>query len=54
MADRDYINKFTTAEIKVNMTNHNKIDKELDIDGLSSKFCKKIEEELASSAEGVH
>ncbi len=54
MAEKDYVNKFTTAEIKVNMTNHNKIDKDMDIDGLSVKFCKKIEEELTSSAEGVH
>lgn len=54
MAEKDYVNKFTTAEIKVNMTNHNKIDKDIDIDGLSVKFCKKIEEDLASSAEGVH
>ncbi len=54
MAEKDYVNKFTTAEIKVNMTNHNKIDKDIDIDGLSVKFCKKIEEDLASSAEGVY
>ncbi len=54
MAERDYVNKFTTAEIKVNMTNHNKINKDMDLDGLSAKLCKKIEEDLYASAEGVY
>lgn len=54
MAERDYINKFTTAEIKVNMTNHNKINKDMDLDGLSAKLCRRIEEDLYASAEGVY
>jgi len=55
IAERQAINQFTTAEIKVDMTGMtNKIDSEMDIDGIINIFTKTIESALISSAEGVH
>ncbi len=54
IAGRDYVNKFTTAEIKVNMTNHNTVNNEMDLDGISKKLREDFEGELYVMAEGVH
>lgn len=55
IAERQAINKFTTAEIKVDMTGmSNTISSNMDIDGFISEFSEKIEEALVSTAEGVH
>lgn len=54
IADREYINKFTTAEIKVEMTNHNSINSEMDMDGVVEHLRTKIEEEMNAAAEGEH
>lgn len=54
IAERDAINRFTTAEIKVDMTGMtNSINSSADIDGILSKFTDGLEEALLTAAEGV-
>ena len=54
IADREYVNKFTTAEIKVSMINQNKINSNMDLDGVAEHLRSKIEEEMNVAAEGEH
>lgn len=54
LAERDAINRFTTAEIKVNMNNNNNISETADIDGIISALSDKLYEELDVVAAGVH
>lgn len=54
IAERDVINRFTTAEIKVEMNNSNTISGELDIDGIVDSLGQKLEERLEVVAEGVY
>ena len=54
IAERDVINRFTTAEIKVEMTNHNTIEDNRDLDGMFDYMGEKLEETLLYTAEGVH
>lgn len=54
IAERQEINKYTTAEIKVEMVNHNNISNEMDLDGVVNLLEAKVTEALATSAEGVH
>lgn len=53
VAERDIINRFTTAEIKVDMTNHNTITNDTDIDGIANKLNEILIETMNSVAEGV-
>lgn len=53
LAEQEVINRFTTAEVKVEMTNHNNINSNMDLDGVISYFGSALEETLASVAEGV-
>ncbi|MGN7402732.1 tape measure protein [Cytobacillus praedii] len=53
IAERDVINRFTTAEVKVDLTNHNNVNSELDLDGIIDRFGEKLVETLDSVAEGV-
>ena len=53
IAERDVINRFTTAEVKVDMTNHNNINNDMDLDGIIDHFGEKLEETLVSVADGV-
>lgn len=48
------INRHTSTQIKVKMTNHNSIRGDQDIDGIVNKLGQRIQETLESSAEGVH
>ena len=43
-----------TAEIKVEMVNHNNISNEMDLDGVVNLLEAKLTEALVTSAEGVH
>lgn len=54
IAERDVINRFTTAEIKIEMTNNNTINDSRDLDGLSDSLGEELAQEIASEMEGVH
>lgn len=54
IAEREVVNRFTTAEIKVDMTNNNNINKSMDIDGVIDHFVNGLNEALARTAEGVY
>lgn len=54
IAEREAINRFTTAEIKVEQHNENHIASELDVDGIMAAWTESFAEQLAVSAEGVH
>jgi tape measure domain-containing protein len=54
IAEQEAINRFTTAEIKVDMTNHNNISKDLDLDGVVAHLEQKVYETMNIAAEGVH
>ncbi|MGN7478946.1 tape measure protein [Solibacillus silvestris] len=52
LAEREAINRYTTAEIKVDMKNENHIHHDTDIDGIVDRFGEKVEEVVAVLAEG--
>lgn len=54
IAEREIINRFTTAEIKIEQTNNNNISSDMDIDGIMDKWNSDFEEILVTAAEGVH
>lgn len=54
LAETDYINRFTTASITVNQTNNNKINSSMDLDGVTEHLRATMEEQMISSAKGVH
>lgn len=54
IAERDAINRFTTAEIKLDFTNTNKIENDTDLDGIVDRIRDTIHEAVISSAEEVH
>ena len=54
IAEREAINRFTTAEIKVEQNNTNYIDKETDLDGIMDAWANDFAEKLEVSEEGVH
>ncbi len=54
IAEQEVVNKFTTAEIKVDMTNHNNINSNLDLDGIVSYMEQKVYETMSVAAEGVY
>lgn len=54
IAEREAINRYTTAEITVEQHNENHISKDTDLDGVMEAFCFDFAEKLDVSAEGVH
>lgn len=55
IAERDAINRFTTAEVKIDMTGMtNRIDGGADLDGVLTTLTDGFAEALVTAAEGVH
>ena len=56
LAERDAINRFTTAEVNVEFTGgiHNNVSSDMDLDGIADYIGDRLEETLAEVAEGVH
>lgn len=54
IAERDTINRFTTAEIKVEMTNNNNVSSDMDLDGIVDYLTNGVNEAMEKAAEGVH
>lgn len=53
IAEKDAVNRFTTAEIKIDMTNHNTINSDNDIDGVISTLENKLYQSMIVAKEGV-
>ena len=55
IAEREVINRFTTAEVKLDFTGMtNQISNDMDLDGVISGFVGKFKESLQSAAQGVY
>jgi hypothetical protein len=54
IAERDVVNRFTTAEIKVDMTNNNNIGNNMDLDGVVNYLVVGVNEAMEKAAEGVY
>lgn len=55
VAEREVINRFTTAELHVDMTGMtNRIEGDMDVDGIINRFVTGVTEALNVAAEGVH
>jgi tape measure domain-containing protein len=54
IADMEWRNEFTTAEIKVDMTNHNTVNGERDLDGIVEYLSDTLRAEMTQVAYGVH
>lgn len=54
IAERKAINRFTTAEIRIEQHNENHIGSGMDVDGIMDKWCGTFAEQLNVQAEGVH
>lgn len=54
LAEQEVINRFTTAEIKIDMTNNNNINSETDLDGIINTLSEGLYETMTIAAEEVH
>lgn len=54
IAEREAINRFTTAEVKVDFTSNANINSNMDIDGVINTFADRLQEALIISSEGVY
>lgn len=55
IAEQEAINRFTTAEVKIDMTGmNNRIDSNMDLDGVISYLTEGFVDALSTAAEGVH
>ena len=54
IAEREAINRYTTAQITVEQHNENHIDRDTDLDGIMEAWTADFAEKLDVSAEGVH
>ena len=54
IAEQEAINRFTTAEIKIEQTNHNNVTGEMDLDGVVIGLTDAVNEAISIITEGVH
>lgn len=54
LAEQEVINRYTTAEIKIDMTNNNNITKDVDSDSFLKKISDGLRNHMEIAAEGVH
>ena len=54
IAEREAINRFTTAEIRVEQQNTNYISQDADLDGIMDAWANDFATKLDVSEEGVH
>ena len=54
IAEREAINRYTTAEIKIEQQNTNYISKDTDLDGILNAWANDFAEKMDVSEEGVH
>lgn len=54
IAEKEYVNKFTTAEVKIDMTNYNDISEQVDTEDFMDRLGERIAEHVHTAAEGVH
>ena len=54
IAEQEAINRFTTAEITIEQTNHNTVNSGMDLDGIVSGLDDALGEAIEIMTEGVH
>ena len=54
IAEQEAINRFTTAEITIEQTNHNNVSGKMDLDGVVNGLTDAVNEAVDIIAEGVH
>ena len=54
LAEQDVINRFTTAEIRVDMVNNNNVSSQMDLDGIVDYVATGVYNAMVQAAEGVH
>ena len=54
IAEMEWKKEFTTAQIKIDMTNNNNINGESDLDGIVTKLSEKLYEEMSIVANGTY
>ncbi len=53
IAEREAINRFTTAEIHIQQNNENHISSDMDVDGIMNEWARRFTEDIDISREGV-
>ena len=54
VAERDIVNRFTTASIKVEMTNNNNVNSKMDLDGIVDGLTTAVGDAMYKMSEKVH
>lgn len=54
MAEQETVNRFTTARITIEQTNHNTVKSGMDLDGIMSGLTDAVSEAVENTVEGVH
>lgn len=54
IAEQETINRFTTAEIKIEQINNNNISSDADLDGIITNLTNAVDEAVSVTAKGVH